>query len=50
MQFSHDLGVKVIAEHVHNEKIFNMLKEINVDEYQGFYFSEPLQTIEKKEE
>ena len=50
VQFSHDLGVKVIAEHVHNEQIFNLLKEIDVDEYQGFYFSEPLQTIEKKEE
>ncbi|MCK4974129.1 MAG: GGDEF domain-containing protein, partial [Sulfurimonas sp.] len=50
VQFSHDLDVKVIAEHVHNEKIFKMLKEIDVDEYQGVYFSEPLQTIEKKEE
>ena len=46
VRFSHELGIKVIAEHVHNEEIFDMLKEINVDEYQGFYFSKPLQTIE----
>ena len=43
--FSHKLGIKVIAEYVHSEVIFEMLKEIDVDEYQGFYFSEPLEKI-----
>ncbi len=47
VQFSHKLGIKVIAEYVHSEVIFNMLKELNVDEYQGFYFSEPLERIER---
>ena len=41
IDFSHKLGIKVIAEYVHNEKVFTMLKELNVDEYQGFYFYEP---------
>ena len=45
VQFSHELGIKVIAEYVHSEVIFNMLKVLNVDEYQGFYFSEPLEDI-----
>ena len=45
VQFSHKLGIKVIAEYVHSKLIFNMLKELNVDEYQGFYFSEPLENI-----
>ena len=45
IEFSHQLNIKVIAEFVHSEVIYEMLKEIEVDEYQGFYFSEPLQKI-----
>ena len=48
VDFSHKLGIKVIAEYVHSKVIFDMLKELDVDGYQGFYFSEPLQTIGKK--
>jgi len=43
--FSHKLGIKVIAEYVHSEIVFEMLKKLDVDEYQGFYFWEPLITI-----
>ena len=43
--FSNELGVKVIAEYVHNQEIYNILKEFNIDEYQGYYFSEPLRNI-----
>jgi len=49
VKFSHKLGIKVIAEYVCSETIFLMLKELDVDEYQGFYFSEPLEEIEVKE-
>jgi len=45
VEFSHKLGIKIIAEYVHSETIFLMLKELDVDEYQGFYFSEPLEFI-----
>ena len=45
VQFSHKLGIKIIAEYVHSEVIFEMLKKLDVDEYQGFYFSEPLEEI-----
>ena len=45
VEFSHKLGIKVIAEYVHSEVIFNMLKKLDVDEYQGFYFSQPLDKI-----
>jgi len=41
VQFSHKLGIKVIAEFVHSKVIFDMLNELHVDEYQGYYFSEP---------
>ncbi|MEA1983267.1 MAG: EAL domain-containing protein [Campylobacterota bacterium] len=44
--FSHKLGIKVIAEYVHSKKIFEILKKLNIDEFQGFYFSKPLECIE----
>ncbi|MEA2099583.1 MAG: EAL domain-containing protein [Campylobacterota bacterium] len=45
VEFSHKLGIKIIAEFVHNETVFNMLKDLDVDEYQGFYFYEPLEEL-----
>lgn len=48
VQFSHELGIKVIAEYVHSEVIFEILKKLNVDEYQGFYFYEPQEKVPKK--
>jgi diguanylate cyclase (GGDEF)-like protein len=39
--FSHKLGMSVIAEYIKNEKIFELLKDLDVDEYQGFYFYKP---------
>ena len=41
IDFSHKLGITVIAEYVHSKKIFSLLQELHVDEYQGFYFYEP---------
>lgn len=35
------LDIKVIAEYVHNESVYNIVKELNIDYCQGFYFSEP---------
>ena len=46
VEFSHKLGIKVIAEYVHSRIIFEMLKELEVDEYQGFYFYKPSQDIQ----
>ena len=43
--FCHELGIKVIAEYVHSENIYEILKKMEVDQYQGFYFSEPLRNI-----
>lgn len=39
--FAHKLGIKTVAEYVHSESVFEKLKEIGIDLYQGFYFSEP---------
>ncbi len=36
-----NLGVKTIAEYVHNQAIFEITKELGVDEFQGSYFYKP---------
>ena len=41
VEFSHALKIKVIAEYVETEEVFLVLKEIGVDEYQGYYFGKP---------
>jgi diguanylate cyclase (GGDEF)-like protein len=43
--FAHSLGIKTVAEFVHCEDVFSLLQVMEVDEYQGFYFSEPLENI-----
>jgi len=45
VQFSHELDIKVIAQSVYNKKTFSMLRNIDVDEYQGDYFSKPLKSL-----
>ena len=39
--FAKDLGIKTIAEYVHSKEIFNVCKEIGIDEFQGFYLGIP---------
>lgn len=38
----HDLDCKVLIEGVESEKHLNMLKKLNVDYLQGFYFAKPM--------
>jgi diguanylate cyclase (GGDEF)-like protein len=44
-RFCHELGITVIAEYVHSEMIFNILKGFGVDEFQGYYFYQPMEKI-----
>ena len=39
--FAHDLGIKTVAEYVHSREVFEVLKSIGIDEFQGFYFGKP---------
>ena len=39
--FAKDLSIKTIAEYVHSKEIFNVCKEIGIDEFQGFYLGLP---------
>jgi diguanylate cyclase (GGDEF)-like protein len=41
--FSKQLGMKVIAEFISSEEIYKKTYDLGIDEFQGFYFSEPLQ-------
>ncbi len=41
VQIAHELNIKVIAEYVHSKEVFDLLKELGVDEFQGFFFYEP---------
>ncbi len=44
--YAKNSGLKTIAEFVHNEETYNIVKELGIDYAQGYYFSEPLKDIE----
>ena len=41
IELAHQLNVKVVAERVHSESIYNAVKKLGVDYVQGFYLSKP---------
>ena len=41
INFAAELGLKTIAEFIHNEETYNYCKANGVDEFQGYYLSEP---------
>lgn len=43
IDLAHNLGIKVIAEGVESEEIYNVLRDLNCDAAQGFYISRPLE-------
>ncbi len=45
--FAKKLGKKTVAEHVHSEDIYQVIKELEVDFSQGFYFGKPSPNILK---
>ncbi|CAA6812291.1 MAG: diguanylate cyclase/phosphodiesterase (GGDEF & EAL domains) with PAS/PAC sensor(s) [uncultured Sulfurovum sp.] len=45
ISFSKKLGRKTIAEYVHNEEVYQIVKELGADYSQGYYFSEPTPTV-----
>lgn len=44
-EFSKELGIKVVAEFVSSKEIFETLKMLPIDEFQGYYFSVPSREI-----
>ncbi|EQB40687.1 hypothetical protein M947_00110 [Sulfurimonas hongkongensis] len=45
VEFSKKLGMKTIAEFVENEAIFKIVKELEIDYSQGYYFSAPREKL-----
>jgi len=45
VKFTKELGIKTIAEHVSTKAIFETAKELGIDEFQGYLFSEPIEEI-----
>lgn len=41
VNFCKKLDIKVVAEFVEDEKTFETLKNLGIDWFQGYYFSEP---------
>jgi len=46
VEFCKKNNIVSVAEYVSHREIYNVLKEIGVDEYQGFYFCKPKERIE----
>lgn len=46
VNFAKEVNMQVIAEFVENEEIFEYLKNLGIDCFQGYYFSEPKEDIE----
>lgn len=43
--FSKELDIKTIAEFVHSKEVFDIALKLGVDQFQGYYFSEPKEEI-----
>lgn len=41
VEFAHRLNIKVVAEFVHSQDVYDECKEIGIDYLQGYYLSEP---------
>ncbi|WP_108064136.1 EAL domain-containing protein [Poseidonibacter lekithochrous] len=44
--FSKALNIKTIAEFVHSEEVYNIVNDLGIDEFQGFYLGKPTPNIE----
>jgi len=44
--FAHNLGIRTVAEHVHSEAVFETLKTMGIDYFQGYYLGKPAERRE----
>lgn len=45
---AHELGIKVVAEYIENEEIYNKARRLYIDGYQGYFLGAPNSTTEIK--
>jgi len=43
--FAKELNAKTVAEFIHSKEVFEICRELGIDEYQGYYFSEPKEEL-----
>ncbi|MDZ7817377.1 MAG: EAL domain-containing protein [Aliarcobacter sp.] len=41
IEFARKMNIKTIAEYIHSENVYNVVKNLGVDYCQGYYFGEP---------
>jgi EAL domain-containing protein (putative c-di-GMP-specific phosphodiesterase class I) len=41
----HSLGIRVVAEFTENKEIVELLADLKVDYFQGYYFEKPAELI-----
>ena len=41
VEFSNSLEIKVIAEFIHSKEVYDIVKELGIDEFQGYFLGEP---------
>ena len=46
IEFSKALNIKIIAEYIHSQEVFDLVNELGVDEFQGFHLGKPNPNIE----
>lgn len=44
----HRLGIKTVAEGVETQEDINLMKELNCDQMQGYYYGKPMPLLEFK--
>lgn len=42
VNFSKRLGIETITEYVHSKEVYETLKTLDIDNFQGYYFGEPI--------
>jgi EAL domain-containing protein (putative c-di-GMP-specific phosphodiesterase class I) len=41
VDFANKLGIETVAEYIHSEEIYKLTKELNIDNFQGFFLNKP---------
>jgi len=44
--FARDLGIQTVAEFVHSKEVYEVVKKLGVDGFQGYFFAEPVEFME----
>jgi len=48
VSFAQELGIKTIAEYIHNKDVYKKVVDLDIDGHQGYYLGEPKYSITKE--